>query len=46
MVKITDDYLQNKAAFDGSNIKVPTFDQAAMKKRNIGKPSLGSFWWR
>lgn len=46
MVKITDDYLQNKAAFDGSNIKVPTFDQAAMKKKKHWQASLGSFWWR
>lgn len=38
MVKITDDYLQNKAAFDGSNIKVPTFDQAAMKKETLASP--------
>ncbi|WP_137596901.1 mannitol dehydrogenase family protein [Paucilactobacillus kaifaensis] len=38
MVKITDNYLQNKAAFDSSNIKVPTYDQAEMTKETLASP--------
>lgn len=38
MVKITDDYVQNKDAFARSNIKVPTFDQAAMTKETLASP--------
>lgn len=38
MVKITDDYSQNKAAFESANIKVPTFDQATMTKETLASP--------
>lgn len=38
MVKITDDYLQNKTAFESSNIKVPTFDQATVTKQTLASP--------
>lgn len=38
MVKLTDDYLNNKAAFEQAGIKVPTYDQAALKQATADHP--------
>ncbi|MCI1858815.1 MAG: mannitol dehydrogenase family protein [Sporolactobacillus sp.] len=38
MVKITDDYLKSKNAFAKVGIKVPTFDQEAVKKATAAAP--------
>jgi Mannitol-1-phosphate/altronate dehydrogenases len=38
MVKLNDDYLNNKAAFEQAGIKVPTYDQAKIKQATADHP--------
>ncbi|MTV83300.1 mannitol dehydrogenase family protein [Secundilactobacillus folii] len=43
MVKITDDYLNNKAAFAKANIKVPTYDAKKVADKTLQSPTWVHF---